>query len=52
MSFQRGTEKYHDKNEMAAGKNKWGVAYYKQDYPERELEDVVGTPTLSPLPNP
>ena len=34
---------------MAAGKNKWGVAYYKQDYPERELEDVVGNPTLSPL---
>lgn len=40
MSFQRGTEKYHEKSEMAAGKG-WGVAYYKQDYPERDLDDDV-----------
>lgn len=26
---------------MAAGKGKWGVAYYKQDYPERDLDDDV-----------
>lgn len=26
---------------MAAGKSKWGVAYYKQDYPERDLDDDV-----------
>lgn len=38
---QRGTEKYHEKSEMAAGKSKWGVAYYKQDYPERDLDDDV-----------
>nr|XP_034318381.1 sodium- and chloride-dependent glycine transporter 1 isoform X1 [Crassostrea gigas] len=37
---QRGTEKYHEKSEMAAGKG-WGVAYYKQDYPERDLDDDV-----------
>lgn len=41
LSFQRGTEKYHEKSDMAAGKGKWGVAYYKQDYPERDLDDDV-----------
>lgn len=41
FSFQRGTEKYHEKSDMAAGKGKWGVAYYKQDYPERDLDDDV-----------
>jgi hypothetical protein len=42
LYFQRGTEKYQDEADLAAGKkNKWGVAYYKQEYPERELDDDV-----------
>lgn len=50
MSFQRGTEKYHEKSEMAAGKG-WGVAYYKQDYPERDLDDdVVRAPPQTNAP--
>eukprot|EP00105_Crassostrea_gigas_P034496 XP_019918644.1 PREDICTED: sodium-dependent nutrient amino acid transporter 1-like isoform X2 [Crassostrea gigas] len=40
VDLLRGTEKYHEKSEMAAGKG-WGVAYYKQDYPERDLDDDV-----------
>ncbi|XP_048731298.1 sodium- and chloride-dependent glycine transporter 1-like isoform X2 [Ostrea edulis] len=42
VDLLRGTEKYQDESEMATGKkNKWGVAYYKQEYPERELDDDV-----------
>ncbi|XP_033753638.1 sodium-dependent proline transporter-like isoform X1 [Pecten maximus] len=56
---ERGTEKYHSDSEPSASK-KWGVAWYKQEYPsnmetvnttdpEQLVQDVSSTAVLTPL---
>ena len=42
LCFYREAQKStHSEKESEKGKKKWGVAFYKQDYPETELEDIV-----------
>ncbi|XP_067655017.1 sodium- and chloride-dependent glycine transporter 1-like [Haliotis asinina] len=59
VDLLRGTEKYHDGEQPSEQPAKWGVAWYKQDYPENTLEpdnpneqlaqDVSSTAVLTPL---
>ncbi|KAK7487836.1 hypothetical protein BaRGS_00020883 [Batillaria attramentaria] len=58
LDQERGTEKYHGSEQPSAKPGHYGVAWYKQDYPETTLEDappdtlaqdVSSTAVLTPL---